>query len=542
MARLKRATARVALLALAVGSAVGAGALVASAASGTVTLTLAGDHTYVAGEQVELGIAYSDTSFSGVAELQRWDEGNAAWDSILEYDMVDGVVADFLYIRDGLGEPEQVRAVVDGTPSDAITVTREAFESSVTGDMDLLPGDESFLGITTNADYMDGPANVYTWDEATDTWLIYDEVTMGGGVGAFQPDPWRARSYMVGFYEETGEFENFFSDRFDVEVWFENPYVEWDPEFYYGESVYADLHWGGFGTSDVVTLQYYVEPVGSTAGYWTNSALGSVVSVDGYTHVEWQAAGTTQYRFRVSHLDGPEVDLDPFTMVLIPSDVVAVPDAASIPANTPAGATVTVEPAPATGTARIQYLNGDVWTTFGPVITLTDGTGHVAWNPGTSEFTYRFVYWTSYSDPFEVGIVFPTVTGTPDAASIPPMTPAGATVTVDPAPASGTARIQYLNRGIWTTFGPEIALTDGTGHVTWNPGTSEFTYRFVYGNYISDTFTVGILAPTVTGVPDAASIPPGSPAGATVTVDPAPTTGTARIQYLNGSTWTTFGP
>ncbi|MBN2176604.1 MAG: hypothetical protein JW722_02995, partial [Demequinaceae bacterium] len=270
---------------------------------------------------------------------------------------------------------------------------------------------------------------------------------------------------------------------------------------------------------------------------WTT--FGPIITLTGGTgHVTWNP-GTSEFTYRFIY--GSTVS-DTFTVGILAPTVTGVPDEAVIPPMTPAGATVTVDPAPTGGTARLQYLNGSTWTTFGPIITLTGGTGHVTWNPGTSEFTYRFIYGSTVSDTFTVGIESPTVTGTPDALTIPPMTPAGATVTVDPAPTGGTARLQYLNGSTWTTFGPVITLVDGTGHVTWNPGTSEFTYRFIYGSTVSDTFTVGILAPTVTGTPDAAEIPAMTPAGATVTVDPAPTTGTARIQYLNRGIWTTFGP
>jgi thiamine monophosphate kinase len=79
----------------------------------------------------------------------------------------------------------------------------------------------------------------------------------------------------------------------------------------------------------------------------------------------------------------------------------------------------------------------------------------------------------------------------------------------------------------------------GSAHFSWVPPQT-FQYRAVFGSTISSTFTITVTPPTVTGTADAASIASGASAGATVAVSPDPGSGTARLEYLNGSTWTPF--
>ncbi|MCJ7826936.1 MAG: carboxypeptidase-like regulatory domain-containing protein, partial [Demequinaceae bacterium] len=190
----------------------------ASAVSAIVGFTLEGDHSYVAGEEVGLGINFSDTTYSGVAEVQVWDPDTSAWITSLEYDMVDGVVDAHVYVIDGKGVSDQWRALVDGVASEPINVTMDAFWSSVTGSMDFSAGQPSSLTVTTNADYMNVPANLYFWDNVSDEWVFYTTIAMTNGIGTFQPHGWRSATYVIGFYEETGEYETFFSDEFDVDV------------------------------------------------------------------------------------------------------------------------------------------------------------------------------------------------------------------------------------------------------------------------------------------------------------------------------------
>ncbi len=140
--------------------------------------------------------------------------------------------------------------------------------------------------------------------------------------------------------------------------------------------------------------------------------------------------------------------------------------------------------------------------------------------------------WPTYATP-------PTVSGTADSASISAGGSAGATVTVDPA-ASGSAYLQYLKGSVWTTFSPALVLSSGSTHFSWVPSQT-YQYCAVFGSTLSDPFTVAVAAPTVSGTADSASIAAGGSAGATVTVDPA-ASGSAYLQYLRGSVWTTFSP
>jgi hypothetical protein len=138
----------------------------------------------------------------------------------------------------------------------------------------------------------------------------------------------------------------------------------------------------------------------------------------------------------------------------------------------------------------VQYLSGSTWSTFSPALTLTGGTAHYTWAP-TRTAQYRILYGTTYSDPFTVTVVPPTVTGTADSASITLGAVAGATAAVSPVPTSGTVYMQYLSGSTWSTFSPALTLTGGTAHYTWSP-TRTAQYRILYGTYLSDPFTITV--------------------------------------------------
>jgi hypothetical protein len=278
--------------------------------------------------------------------------------------------------------------------------------------------------------------------------------------------------------------------------------------------------------SGSVFLQYLN---GST---WTPFAT-AVSLVGGSAHFSWVPPQTFQYRARYGATYSSV-----FTITVSPWTVAGTSDSASIASGSGAGATVAVSPDPGSGTARLEYLNGSTWTPFATPVTLVGGSAHFSWVPPQT-FQYRAVFGTTYSPNFTITVVTPTVTGTPDAASIAPGVTAGATVAVSPDPGSTTARLEYLNGSTWTPFAAPVTLEGGSAHFSWMPPQT-FQYRAVFGSTISSTFTIAVVAPTVTGTADAASIGPGGTAGATVAVSPDPGSGTARLEYLNGSTWTPF--
>ncbi len=199
---------------------------------------------------------------------------------------------------------------------------------------------------------------------------------------------------------------------------------------------------------------------------------------------------------------------------------------------------MTVDPDPGSATARLEYLKGSTWTPFATPVTLSGGSAHFSWVPPQT-FQYRAVFGTTYSEVFTITVVPPTVVGTADSASIPAGGAAGATVTVDPVPGSGTASLEYLKGSVWTPFGTPVTLSGGSAHFSWVPPQT-FQYRAVFGTTYSEVFTIAVTPPTVVGTADSASIPGGGAAGATVTVDPDPGSATARLEYLKGSTWTPF--
>ncbi len=231
-------------------------------------------------------------------------------------------------------------------------------------------------------------------------------------------------------------------------------------------------------------------------------------------------------------VNGPFNSSEDATFTYVAPAVTGVADAASIPAGGTAGATVTVSPVPGSGTASLEYLKGSVWTPFGTPVTLSGGSAHFSWVPPQT-FQYRAVYGMTYSAPFTITVVPPTVVGTADSASIPGGGAAGATVTVSPVPGSGTASLEYLKGSVWTPFGTPVTLSGGSAHFSWVPPQT-FQYRAVFGTTYSEVFTITVVPPTVVGTADSASIPGGGAAGATVTVDPVPGSGTARLEYLEG--------
>ncbi len=280
--------------------------------------------------------------------------------------------------------------------------------------------------------------------------------------------------------------------------------------------------------SGSVYLQYLLN------GAWTTLTAPQPLSSDGWAPFAWKPTQTYQYRA----VYGTTVSA-PFTITVVVPTVTGTADSASIPAGGPAGATVTVSPDPGSRTVSLQYLNGSTWTAFATPVTLEYGSAHFSWVPPQT-FQYRAVYGTTYSAPFTITVVPPTVVGTADSASIPAGGTAGATVTVSPVPGSGTASLEYLKGSVWTPFGTPVTLSGGSAHFSWVPPQT-FQYRAVFGTTYSEVFTITVVPPTVVGTADSASIPAGGAAGATVTVDPVPGSGTASLEYLKGSTWTPFG-
>jgi hypothetical protein len=265
---------------------------------------------------------------------------------------------------------------------------------------------------------------------------------------------------------------------------------------------------------------------------WTQYAA-PVALVGGTARFSWTPSQTFEYRACFAYLCGT-----PFMITVVPPTVTGTADSATIPGGGSAGATVTVSPVPGSGSASLQYLNGSTWTPFATPVTLVGGSAHFSWAPPQT-FQYRAVFGTTYSTPFTITVTPPTVTGAADVASIPGGGSAGATVTVSPAPGSGTASLQYLNGTTWTPFATPVTLVGGSAHFSWAPPQT-FQYRAVFGATVSAPFTITVTPPTVTGTADAASIASGGVAGATVAVSPNPGSGTARLEYLNGSTWTPF--
>ncbi|MGC4175628.1 SpoIID/LytB domain-containing protein [Demequina sp.] len=98
-----------------------------------------------------------------------------------------------------------------------------------------------------------------------------------------------------------------------------------------------------------------------------------------------------------------------------------------------------------------------------------------------------------------------------------------------------TAYLQIKSGGTWKSASRTIALTKGKGSTALKP-TAARTYRIKAGGAYSKAFTITPV--TLTAAAAASPITRGSSTTAEVTVKPA-ITASAKLQYLEGSTWVT---
>jgi hypothetical protein len=414
----------------------------------------------------------------------------------------------------------QYRALYGTTYSAPFTITVVAPTVTGTADSASIPGGGS-AGATVSVSPVPGSGTARLEYLSGSTWTPFaTPVTLVGGSAHFSWAPPQTFQYRA-------VFGTTYSAPFTITV---------TPPTVTGAADSASIPGGG---SAGATVTVSPNPGSATArleylsgSTWTPFAT-PVTLVGGSAHFSWAPPQTFQYRA----VFGSTVS-SPFTITVTPPTVAGAADAASIAAGGSAGATVTVDPVPGSGTARLEYLSGSTWTAFATPVTLVGGSAHFSWAPPQT-FQYRAVFGSTVSAPFTITVTPPTVTGAADSATIPSGGSGGATVTVSPNPGSGTARLEYLNGSTWTPFASPVTLVAGSAHFSWAP-LQTFQYRAVFGSTVSAPFTITVTPPTVTGTADAASIAPGGVAGATVAVSPNPGSATARLEYLNGSTWTPF--
>ncbi|PKQ25396.1 MAG: hypothetical protein CVT64_10370 [Actinobacteria bacterium HGW-Actinobacteria-4] len=290
------------------------------------------------------------------------------------------------------------------------------------------------------------------------------------------------------------------------------------------------------GGDAAITVKLSPAGTGTAAlQYWSGSSWeyyggGFAYIVNGEGRMTWKPTAPLTYR-----IWSGQVFSAPFTIAVASHKVTAVPDSETIPTSGTAGAVVTLDPT-SSGAAYLQYKSGSTWVEFANPVTVSNGVGHLTWTPSKT-YEYRFRFGNGYSLAFTIAVDPPTFSATADSASIPAGGTAGATVTVEPA-LSGPAYLQYKSGGTWYQFANPVTVTNGTGHLTWVPSKT-YEYRFKFGTYFSDPFTITVVPPTVTGTPTSASIPAGGTAGATINVDPA-VSGAAFFQYWTGTTWVQF--
>ncbi len=550
--------ARVRVIVAAVLAALAA-TLIVPAASATVdvaTLTFEHPAPFYEGEAVDYTVTTADPAFAGIATIEAYDADTSSFETIDLVAIVDGVGHSVLYLgyTDGPSQIVTLRVATSaGTGPDTLVEIHEITLDVSATSFDLNPGDTTTLALDTNAPWHEGRADLYR-RYAGGSWAqIAADIQVVDGHGEVDVVPDRAAEYHFTFYDEEGDWPFYDTEDFAVDVWFEYPRVEAPGTgagpygtFLRGQPVSAFFDWGGFGTSDTVTLQYEEFRMDEAGGPVWHS-LATKTSADGHVAFTWTPNVGHNYRFKVVH-DGGEVSyFDPFPLVR------RIETAITAPSVVAAGSKATLS-LQAKGWARshgnyslyyrdspnasapLHYLGTYDASSGKSTVTVTPKNGRyfvpvysedlLAGEPyylnADAQTTIKVRYLSLYSSQsFVVG----------ERVSLALRVSSGGS-------GSATAYYRTSSTGVWKAFA-SLPVIDGVARFALTPGGYRQIRTSVGGQY-SNAVTLTPTAPKVT-LEAPATFPKASAITLTLGSTPA-VSGTATVYYRTSSSgsWSTL--